>query len=303
MLWPTPMLRWDGSNPDSDPVALLKLRTDNAWNGGSCVELSFVAQTKQGTGRFPIQSFALTPAQEYDATLIYHDDNPNLTLSLALVVDRLSPSVTQVSLADTQVDTLSSNWYKLSTRFSVAADHPNDVLTSIGLYVDYSKPKNFSFLLGQMNVVPVLPPPLDGSTIKTGVLWADFGIITAGSATTLPSGILTWDVTTFFDQSNAASNNMGPPWTLQSPDSWLPKFIYFNIYAQAEASDGTRGVVTFIGTTGLDGRANRFFVDPNVWPDGFLAASNDNAYLYVEGVTDHGDVLGDQCQTGKIPLR
>lgn len=306
MLWPTPMLQWDSSTHDSDPVASLKLRMDNAWNGGSCVELSFVAQAEQGTGCFPIQSFALTPGQEYEATLIYHDDNTDLTLSLALVVDRLSPSITQVSLADTKVDTLPLNWYKLFTRFSVAADHPNDVLTSIGLHVDYSttlQVGNFSFLLGQMNVVPVLPPPMDGSTIECSVLWADFEITTAGSTATLPSGILIWDVTTFFDQPQGANNNTGPPWTLQSPELWLPKFIYFNIYAQAEASDGTKGEVTFIGTTGLDGHANRFFVDPNVWPDGFLAASN--AYLYMQGVTDYRDVLlWDHCaSTVKITLR
>jgi mannosyl-glycoprotein endo-beta-N-acetylglucosaminidase len=321
MLWPTPMVQWSQdktqgnseSIPKPDVFVMLNM-VDKVWSGGSCVALGFFAKTGHIKGNFPIQSFAFTPGQAYDVSLIYNIDSRYGTLVLDLTINRLSTSITQISVADTKDDPLTLGWHKLATTFSVTSDHPDDVLASIGLKLMYDSNDSgnnfdFSILLGQMNVIPVLPPALDGTTTKSSVLWADFETTTPGSATVLPSGILTWDVTTFFDQSNVTTDdtttdNTKPPWTLQNPESWLPKFLYFNIYAQAYSKDGSIGgpdKAGFVGTTGLDGRANRFFVDSNIWPDGILGASK--AMLYVQGVTDHGDVLPwDRCASVTIDL-
>jgi mannosyl-glycoprotein endo-beta-N-acetylglucosaminidase len=157
-----------------------------------------------------------------------------------------------------------------------------------------------------MNVIPVLQPPLDGSIPDPRILWANFETTLRGFQNNhLPSGTLTWDVATFFVPSNIKlASDMKPPWTLQDPEIWQPKFLYFNIYAQAFPQEGPIGGVekaVFLGTTGLDGRADRFFVDVNIWPDGFLGSSQ--ARLYVQGVTDRGEVLAwDHCAYVDIAL-
>jgi len=311
LLWPQPEMRWDvgcNDHPDVWPA----FAADKSWNGGGCLGINFSTSAAKSSGRLPIQSLPTTLGQEYTVTLVYNatDADDLVTLGLGLSVEPLSaPLTTVISAASTQSQDLSSGWCKLSTTFSVQdltskskRSNDDEVLVSVGLDLSYSGlqagSSGFVFYLGQMTVAPVLPAALDGSTVLSNVLWADFSITTTGTASTLPTGILTWDVTSFFVPATVNSTvDTKPQWTLQDPAQWLPKFLYFNVYAQAFGSDGKiggPGSASFMGTTGLDGRGQRFFVDGSMWPDGILGASK--ARLYVQGVTDQGEVLPwDRC--------
>jgi len=319
LLWPQPEMRWDGDDDDADVWPGLAM-ADKSWNGGNCLGLGFSVSVEKNSGRLPVQSLPVSLGQRYAVTVIFNTKNADglVKLDLSPSVEPLSaPLTTVVTVTDTQSEDLPFGWRKLSMTFSVQdlvsqsqQSNNAEVLTSIGLNLSYSGLqvqsgyRNFSFFLGQMTVVPVLPAALDGSTVDSRILWADFSTTTTGTNNTLPTGVLTWDVTSFFVPPIVnTQDKTKPQWTLQDPAQWLPKFIYFNIYAQALSSKGTvKGERSFMGTTGLDGRAQRFFVDQAVWPDGILGASK--ARVYVQGVTDHGEVLTwDRCAQVDIKLQ
>ncbi len=329
LLWPQPEMRWDVGGSD----VWLAFMAEKSWNGGGCLGINFSTSAEESSGRLPIQSLLITLGQKYAVTLICNtaDADDLMTIDPSLSVEPLSAPLTiAVTADDTHSEDPSLGWRKLSTTFLVQdlvsqskQSNNTEVLVSVGLDVSYNGDPGFFFFLGQMTVVPVLPGALDGSTVVSSVLWADFSTTTTGTDSTLPTGVLTWDVASFFVPGTVnrlpilmdvtsfvvpttvkSTDDMKPPWTLQDPAQWLPKFIYFNIYAQAFGSDGKIGgpeSASFMGTTGLDGRGQRFFIDEMVWPDGILGASK--ARLHVQGVTDHGEVLmWDRCAYVDIKL-
>ena len=80
-----------------------------------------------------------------------------------------------------------------------------------------------------------------------------------------------------------------PPWVL---DGTAPGFAFFNIYVLRHAGEGMvmqPEDAVFVGTTGLDGRAGRFYVDPACVPEEVRDAKA--VRFYVQGVTETGKVL------------
>jgi len=159
---------------------------------------------------------------------------------------------------------------------------------------DPSRELQFSILLGQLAVYPAAParPPSHLCTASPRILWADFQ-----RKEDLNSGVLTWEIAAAFPSISLPStvptpDDPTPLWSLDGSDHAFPSCAYFNIYVGAPLDGPTKA--TFIGTTGLDGRANRFYVDWAVLPD--VIKGMRETRFYVQGVTDRGEVMEwEQC--------
>ena len=121
------------------------------------------------------------------------------------------------------------------------------------------------------------------------LLWADFLKATPNTPTFC--GILTWGIGEFLDALTAHTitgpEDPQPVWTIGGPS---PAFSYFNVYALAHSSAALRPEdATFIGTTGLDGRRERFYVDQACLPPGLEQAKE--CRFYVQGITDRGGIV------------
>jgi mannosyl-glycoprotein endo-beta-N-acetylglucosaminidase len=90
-------------------------------------------------------------------------------------------------------------------------------------------------------------------------------------------------------QATPASEDPNPVWILDDTKERFPSFLYFNIYVIPHGSVSGPEAAVFIGTTGLDGRANRFYVDSTLLPKSVMGGRG--LRFYVQGVTDKGDVL------------
>jgi mannosyl-glycoprotein endo-beta-N-acetylglucosaminidase len=140
------------------------------------------------------------------------------------------------------------------------------------------------------------------------VLWADFTPTPASShRPTAPFlGTLSWEVATSFPivtQSVIKSpEDPLPAWNLQPTIDWFPSFLYFNIYAQPFSDKWNVGTVdkaVWIGTSGLDGQCQGFYVLPenlpfemnNNNPATTTTTSTTKIRFYIQGVKDCGEVL------------
>jgi len=158
---------------------------------------------------------------------------------------------------------------------------------------DPSKEVQFSILLGQLAAYPATPvPPPHLSVASPRVLWADFQ-----HSKDRKSGVLTWEIAAVFPPialpvTVPAVDSPTPLWSVDRSDHAFPSCAYFNIYAGAALGGPMQA--TFIGTAGLDGRANRFHVDWGVLPDAVKALKE--IRFFVQGVTDRGEVMEwEQC--------
>lgn len=311
MVWPRPQVSWEGDEHDEVlPKASAALCLDDAWNGGNCLrlELSGPGSTAEHAVFrclwLPIQSLALTPLQSYEATALYKvDSGVSLDLDIGLSVNLLSNTTVQyleVSPSGVSHAELVGGWTKLSIEFTIPSDDPMDVLGAIGLVIGIAAENpiqdyKLSLHIGQLTVFPTASSKVVPS-LRPAILWADF------ERTPDPgrlAGILTWEVSTSFPRLplNAITSVEDPviPWNpLSISEQWFPSFIYFNIYVGQHRDAPTPEQAVFIGTTGLDGRANRFYVDPECLPGDVDGTGG--IRFYVQGVTDRGEVLGwDQC--------
>ncbi|KII83369.1 glycoside hydrolase family 85 protein [Plicaturopsis crispa FD-325 SS-3] len=303
MLWPRPLLAWEGDDrqdelPDVSPAISMA----DAWNGGSSVRLEISGRGSDAEDAFfrcvwiPVQSLSVSSQQLYEAILVYKEgSDPGVDLDIGISVKLLSASSDQSievqpsAISHTQ---LAGGWAKLSVEFKYAGSI-STASAAIGLVVgfaaeDPTQPFEFSVNLGQLAVYP-LRSLQNVSPHTPRVIWADFERDSSN-----PSGVLTWDTAVSFPTAAitiTSPEDPLPAWTLDNSGRWLPTFLYFNIYAQSTSQYATPqpdGAV-FIGTTGLSGDANRFFVDANCLPESTKGA--EIVRFYVQGVTDRGQVL------------
>jgi len=121
------------------------------------------------------------------------------------------------------------------------------------------------------------------------VLWANY-----------LKNLLTWEIAAYFGPIPDGVLGPQPPdstelrWEMSPTAAAYPRFMFFNVYVEAPSMAGFyRGGehATFIGTTGWDGRENRFYVEDVMLPEGLKTGSGFDVRFYVQGVTDRGEVL------------
>ncbi|KDQ49805.1 glycoside hydrolase family 85 protein [Jaapia argillacea MUCL 33604] len=321
LLWPLPKVSWDDGGigsllerGESLPEAKATIDFDDAWMGGSSLKLDVTCAGTDAEDAFfrcmwlPIQSLATTPNQSYEATLVYKCDHSAVqaSLEIGLSVKTLGGGVSgdvevkPVVLGD-GMGNEGEGWTGLAIQFSVPGDGDGDILSVIGLVVgmaaeDPSETSSFAVQLGQLTVRPTPPTTVPAHAHK--ILWADFSSDpTSNPNATGISGTLTWDTASSFSALTTISltspEDPIPAWILPASEHWFPTFLYFNIYAAMPlglvGQPPSPERATFVGTTGLDGRGNRFYVEPALLPEVMRGVRA--VRFYVQGVTDVGDVL------------
>ncbi|KAF7354673.1 Glycoside hydrolase family 85 protein [Mycena sanguinolenta] len=319
LVWPVPVLAWEGDEDDVHaaalPAATSELTLNEAWNGGSSLRLGISAAGEESEDAafrcvwLPVQSVTITPGRSYNATAVYKIDqeDANVDLDIALSVKMMtSPSVYSnafdVVPQSVSSDPLPGGWTKLQVQFESSTPLPDatTVKAAIGFVIsivaeDPSKALQLSLLLGQLNVYPTPSPT--APTHAPMLLWADFNA--SGSPNAPFNGMLTWEVAaTFAPLSNVltltGAEDPAPAWPVApSTERWLPRFVYFNIYAQPHSAGAALiqkpAEAAWIGTSGYDGPAHAFSVQQANFP--FDLSGVRTISFYVQGVTDRGEVL------------
>ncbi|KAA1478446.1 hypothetical protein DENSPDRAFT_685666 [Dentipellis sp. KUC8613] len=315
LLWPRPALRWEhGERDEALPVATPTLHFAHGWIGGNSVRVAFTLQGSDAEDAFfrcvwlPVQTLAVTPGVSYDAHVIFKaDSGPTADLDIGLVPKLNSTNDTPLDVsAISTAEDLPHGWTKQSVQFTVDSNASlEDRRVSIGLVVgvaaeDPSQPLEFAVVLGQISVHACAPsPPVTIAAPR--ILWADFQRTPppeAGAKTT-SLGTLSWEIAATFPSVSVSTNipsveDPNPIWHLDTSDRWMPAFSYFNIYVHAHSPSGYVGGpedATFIGTTGLDGKANEIHIGKEVLPKEVLDSEAREVRFYVQGVTDRGEVL------------
>ncbi|KAK7053796.1 glycoside hydrolase family 85 protein [Favolaschia claudopus] len=320
LVWPKPTLSWEGSSDDVHaaalPAATSEITLGEAWNGGSCLRLGISAAGEDGEDAafrcvwLPVQSVSITPSRSYEATAVYKLDqeDSNVDLDVALSVKAMTSLGAYSDAFDivpqaVMSDALPNGWMKLCVQFESSAPHSASAINAaLGLVISIvaeepSEALKFSLLLGQLNAYPAPSPtaPIHAPMI----LWADFNA-TAGTPNTPPlDGTLTWEVAaTFAAHSNiltlTGAEDPASAWPVApSAESWFPRFLYFNIYAQPHNA-GAAVVqkpeeAVWIGTSGYEGQERVFGVRQANIP--FDLNEVKVVSFYVQGVTDRGEVL------------
>lgn len=306
-LWPRPAVQWEdrGGTTEAVPKAFSSLYFDDAWLGGNGLRVTFDATGSDAEDAFfrcvwlPIQSLSVTQLFQYTARVVFKSlsvGEPPVDIDVGLSI-KCPGSTLEVS-AISESEDLPGGWTRQTLTFTLP-DNQTDAPIVVGLVVgfateDPSQELQFSILLGQLAVYPAAPtrPPPHLCTASPRILWADFQ-----RKEELNSGVLTWEIAAAFPPISLPStiptpDDPTPLWSLDSSDHAFPSCAYFNVYAGAPLDGPTKA--TFIGSTGLDGRANRFYVDWAVLPDAIKGMRE--ARFYVQGVTDRGEVLEwEQC--------
>jgi mannosyl-glycoprotein endo-beta-N-acetylglucosaminidase len=301
-LWPQPQVQWEDKKGTKEPVpdASSTLYFDDAWLGGNGLRITFNAKGSRAEDRsvwLPIQSLNVTPHVRYTARVIckalHAAEQPPVGTDVTLTVKY--PGSTLEVIDKPKAEELTGGWTRQTMTFMLnekqdLKDHPPII---VGLVVkfkiqDPSKAVQFSILLGQLAVYLAPPSPsFNLSLASPRILWADFQ-----PSKDHNSGILTWELGSAYPPVTLPATDPPvdspiPLWSLDSSKHAFPSCAYFNIYAGTSLGGPTRA--TFIGTTGLDGRANRFYVDWGVLPDTIKGLKE--IRFFVQGVTDRGEVM------------
>ncbi|PPR04914.1 hypothetical protein CVT24_007158 [Panaeolus cyanescens] len=311
LIWPRPVLQWEDEREDTIPEALSAFCFDDAWNGGNSVRFTISCEgSTEDTAAYrslwlPIHSLDVTLQRIYVAHLIYKVDagvldgiDTEIALGvkpIGLVQDGLNCDIVSSDTTELQ-----NGWTKLSIHFSVKSGPTAPSCTSIALGVILAvvteTPEvalQLSFLVGQINVYPHLPESRRED--ESLILWADYKAKMTTNGASPFEGTLSWDVASTFPNVTPSITSPEDPlsaWNIQPTIPWFPKFIYFNIYAQAYTDGVTVGGVDkaiWVGTSGLGGKKNEFTViskNLGIPVDGY-----GKIRFYVQGVTDKGDVL------------
>ena len=305
LLFPRPTLSWeDGERENVVPAATTDLSMEDAWLGGSSVTVTISAHGSDSEDAFfrcvwlPIQSLAITPRKSYRLSVVYKLDGPveaNVGASVKSLAKELNTDIDVNSVSETS---LPHGWTELVLDFILKIDHHRDILTASGVVIgftceDPTEAVTFTINIGALSVYanPVSPAH---TPLNPKVIWADFAQNQPIYKTISPFvGTLTW--------GTGISLGPVPTLTLTSPEDTEPAWIldhppraftYFNVYVHAHPVEGSAvspEKATFIGTTGLDGRENRFYVDPACLPSELKGAKG--ARFFVQGVTDRGQVM------------
>ncbi|KAG6910189.1 hypothetical protein DXG01_012638 [Tephrocybe rancida] len=309
MLWPVPAVEWDDGQRESPlPLVVPAFSFEDAWNGGSSMTLDVKCPgSSEEDAVFrciwvPVQTLSVTPGKTYGASLYYKIDSPaQAAADLGVTVKALPAGsastfeVQPVPAPDTDSD-LPGGWSKLSIQLSVPESQGGSRTQAgaIGLIVaivaeDATVDLDLKIHLGQLNVYPIPPP---GTAVSSPtMLWANFTTpASKDAAGTLLGGVIT--VSSPDDPISA--------WTVQPSNAWFPQFMYFNVYGLLYASDGHVGQpeeAVWLGTTGIVGKSNSLEIVPEDLPFWSEVGDGQNKVrFYIQGVTDHGNVLGwEQC--------
>ncbi|KAI0689105.1 glycosyl hydrolase family 85-domain-containing protein [Cytidiella melzeri] len=308
MVWPKPTLSWhEMERSDALPTASSTLVMDDAWLGGSSLRLTLdMAETEEDDAFFrcvwlPVQSLAITPNKAYTMTIVFKteagvDQSAELDVGLSLKA-QLEPVEHKVDItSESDIVDYGSGWQELSIQFVVVTPHRPDIRAEAGLILglivaDPTQTSQVSITLGSLAVYPSLPPSLVDPAPK--IIWADFAVANPRTPFT---GALTWEIggqhMPLTSINIISPEDPSPAW--RTSHASRSPFLYFNIYVNASVGVEGHALLPenaiFVGTTGLDGRTNRFFVDPACLP---LSAVKEARFLryYVQGVTERGVVL------------
>ncbi|KAI8984850.1 glycosyl hydrolase family 85-domain-containing protein [Trametes punicea] len=310
MIFPRPGLAWEGDDRDEVlPRATSKLSMDDAWLGGSSLVVSLSVPASHAEDAFfrcvwlPIQSLSITPRKSYRMSAVLMSTG-TVDVDVGASIKPLVPGldtgfeVTHVP-ASPQQATLLGGWIETVVDFKLPTRCQHDVLSAAGLIIgfaceDPTQPLDFSVHVGALSVY-ANPSSPDHTVVEPKVIWADHTPALPSERSSSPFvGRLTW--------GTGMSLGPVPTITLTSPEDtkpcWLldeniPGFLYFNIYVHAHGPEGAALApedAEFIGTTGLDGRENQFYVDPACLPSS-VTDTEKAVRFYVQGVTDRGRVL------------
>ncbi|KIJ58847.1 glycoside hydrolase family 85 protein [Hydnomerulius pinastri MD-312] len=317
LVWPRPNPVWEGDErEEAVPTASSRLDMTDGFNGGNTLKLSFTCAGSTAEDAFfrsiwlPVQSLNVTVQRSYEVCLVYKTTaGDGIDLDFGVSVKALSNEsnhTSDVVVEQAIVSELSEGWSQQNLKFTTSSPL-GSAQVAAGLVIgfaaeDPSLPCNFSISLGQLAIYPSPPPP-PVSVGTPAILWAKFE---HSSNRTVPlsvvEGVLTWDTSSSFPRFSSirttSPEDPNPAWILEdNPTYRFPTFTYFNIYVLPFTPDThTMNPTTavFIGTTGLDGRANRFYVEPQCLPASVEGCSATR--FYVQGVTSSGEVLGwDRC--------
>ncbi|KZT74625.1 glycoside hydrolase family 85 protein [Daedalea quercina L-15889] len=309
LAWPRPTPQWaDDEGAPPIPAAFTSLCMTDAWLGGSslCISLSLGVQEAEDSGRrrlwIPIQTLALTPNISHTVTLVYKTPAGSpLELDVAPAVKELEASSSHsfdVRQKTPQSSGLPRGWMSLQADVILSSDDPSDVLAILGLdirLIAQAAANSLDILLGLISVHPTSLS--DVLVCQPKLLWADYALTSVNASRF--SGLLSWEIATSLGSltSVALARDPEDPSPLWKLDTTQPTFAFFNIYVQEFKSNWSIGgleTAIWIGTTGLDGKRNRFQVDPACLP---LTVSSAKAVrFYVQGVTDRGAILTwDNC--------
>ncbi|KAH7921986.1 glycoside hydrolase family 85 protein [Leucogyrophana mollusca] len=315
LVWPRPAIEWEGdARAEKVPEGSSTLFLDDAWSGGNCLQLSVTCSGTDAEDAFfrciwlPVQSLSITAQKSYEANIVYKTAvGVGVELDLGLSVKLLSGSgqKTEISSGQSIQSDLGSGWSRQILQFTLPEQH-DDTIVAAGIVVgfateDPSETCTFSVFLGQLAVYPS-PPPAAVSVGIPHILWAKFEPTSSFTTDSLASlsGVLTWDVASSYPPLTGhvinSTEDPDPVWILDDSNDSFPSFLYFNVYLSPRfegiAPEPTSA--SFVGTTGYDGRANRFYLDSHSVPRGVSGARG--VRLYVQGVTNRGDVIPwDKC--------
>ncbi|KAI0745210.1 glycosyl hydrolase family 85-domain-containing protein [Earliella scabrosa] len=304
LVFTRPALAWEnGDREEPVPEAHSDLSMDDAWLGGSSLVVSVSVPGSEAEDAFfrcvwlPIQSLTITARRSYRMTVVYKIDGPVEANVGASVKSLWQSHVVDFEVSSLPETPLEKGWTELVLDFTLTLDHPTDILTAAGLVVgfmcdDPTQPVDFACHAGLLSVHGNPPTPAH-TPLSPKVIWADFAA-DAPKGETAFAGTLTWDTGISLGPlpmlSLTSAEDTQPAWILDYPP---PGFAWFNVYVQAHTGEGSAmppEEAIWVGTTGLDGRANRFYVDPACVREELEGASR--ARFYVQGVTDKGRVLG-----------
>ena len=314
LLWPRPTLDWESSDYEGGlPKVTCKIDQDDAWIGGNSLDIILTPDTSKNTGMFfrsvwlPIQTLAITPQKTYETYIVYKSSSsPSevIKLNVGLTVKALSGAVTNLRITSVRsTSALMGEWERLCIQFRIHDALPSDVLSAAGLIISIVIPQyiqkqtsTVSIKLGALAVYPAYPAS-DVDLSKMILPWARFSS-TSGASSPL-EGVLTWSVSSIFPAAQPIPEGLSqddahPQWLLESS---IPSLFYSNIYVQRLPEDSSLSSpedAIFIGTTGLDGTENRFYVDKASIPSELEGATR--VRFHVQGVTDRGEVIPwDKC--------
>ncbi|KZT13242.1 glycoside hydrolase family 85 protein [Laetiporus sulphureus 93-53] len=307
MVWPRPVPKWEHADQGEPPTALTTVCMDDAWLGGSSLRLSLSTSGSDAEDAMfqciwlPVHSLAISPHTSYVATVIFRTASKHdVDLDVGLSVKALTDSVAEAFdiRPVTGSGNLPNGWSELMIEFSIATEPARDVLAAVGLIIgftleDSTKPVDFFISLGLLAISPSVGT--SGISVhQPRVLWADFDPATADNVAGPFIGTLKWEVAASFAplKNITISRNGEDPTPLWSFSSSFPSFSFFNIYIVPHAGAGHQfdpNEAVWIGTTGLTGNRNSFYVDAACLPENLKQARA--ARFYLQGVSDRGCVL------------
>lgn len=307
LLWPRPSLTWhDSQIAEPVPVAHPTLNMDDAWAGGSSVRLSVGLPGSTADDAFfrclwiPIQSISITPSIPYVMTLVFkHELDPEFSaevdVGLFAKACASGEQALEISPLDSECAELANGWRKLAIQLSIPSGSPADATTAVGILAgfameDPTQSVSLNLTFGSLAVYPLPPTLLLEPTPK--IIWAAFE--PAGTTAGPFTGVLTWEVGAHLPTLTAINivspEDPKPAWPTNASS---PRFLYFNVYVLPHPTAPPPALqpedAIWIGTTGLDGRTNRFFVDGASLSD--LPENTRAVRFYVQGVTERGSVI------------